>query len=52
MTTLRLEKLAHSYRAKPSGPQDYALKELTQIWESGGAYALLGPSGCGKTTCC
>ncbi len=50
MTTLRLEKLAHSYRAKPSGPQDYALKELTQTWESGGAYALLGPSGCGKTT--
>lgn len=50
MTKLRLENLAHSYKANPSGPQDYALKELTQTWESGGAYALLGPSGCGKTT--
>lgn len=50
MTKLRLEHLAHSYKAKPAGPQDYALKELTQTWESGGAYALLGPSGCGKTT--
>ena len=50
MTTLRLEKLAHSYKANPVGPQDYALKEINQIWQTGGAYALLGPSGCGKTT--
>lgn len=50
MTTLRLEKLAHSYKATPAGPQDYALKEINQIWQTGGAYALLGPSGCGKTT--
>ena len=28
MTKLRLENLAHSYKANPSGPQDYALKEL------------------------
>ena len=26
------------------------LKEVNQVWEDGGAYALLGPSGCGKTT--
>jgi glycerol transport system ATP-binding protein len=50
VTTLRLEKLAHSYKANPAGPQDYALKEINQIWQTGGAYALLGPSGCGKTT--
>ncbi len=50
MTTLRLEKLAHSYKANPAGPQDYALKEINQVWRTGGAYALLGPSGCGKTT--
>ena len=50
MTTLRLEKLAHSYKAKPAAPQDFALKEINQVWQTGGAYALLGPSGCGKTT--
>jgi glycerol transport system ATP-binding protein len=50
VTTLRLEKLAHSYKANPAVPQDYALKEINQIWQTGGAYALLGPSGCGKTT--
>jgi len=30
--------------------RDYALKPLEQVWNDGGAYALLGPSGCGKTT--
>ena len=28
---------------RPEGSQN-------QVWEDGGAYALLGPSGCGKTT--
>ena len=34
----------------PTGPEDYALKEIDLDWEDGGAYALLGPSGCGKST--
>ncbi len=34
----------------PSGPEDYALKEVDVDWADGGAYALLGPSGCGKST--
>ena len=50
MTSIILENLAHAYRPNPSATADYALKQATQVWESGGAYALLGPSGCGKTT--
>jgi glycerol transport system ATP-binding protein len=50
MARIELQNLAHSYRAHPRGPQDYALKTLNHTWEDGGAYALLGPSGCGKTT--
>ena len=52
MAQLRFEHLAHSYLKTPGeldGP-DWPLKEITQIWEDGGAFALLGPSGCGKTT--
>ncbi|HYD30161.1 MAG TPA: ABC transporter ATP-binding protein [Azospirillaceae bacterium] len=50
MATIRLDHLAHAYRPNPAGPEDYALRRLTQVWEDGVAYALLGPSGCGKTT--
>jgi glycerol transport system ATP-binding protein len=50
MARIELKDLAHSYHARPRGPQDYALKTLNHVWEDGGAYALLGPSGCGKTT--
>jgi glycerol transport system ATP-binding protein len=50
MATITLERLAHSYRANPASPADYALKALEMTWRDGGAYALLGPSGCGKTT--
>jgi glycerol transport system ATP-binding protein len=50
MARITLEKLRHSYVAKPQGPQDWALKRLDMEWKDGGAYALLGPSGCGKTT--
>src|SRR5215208_1852236 len=50
MARIVLDGIAHSYVTRPSGPQDYALKRLTQVWDDGGAYALLGPSGCGKTT--
>jgi glycerol transport system ATP-binding protein len=50
MATITLDHLAHSYRANPNAPGDYALKPLDMSWRDGGAYALLGPSGCGKTT--
>ncbi len=50
MARIRLLDVAHSYRAKPSKPSDYALQPLDLMWEDGGAYALLGPSGSGKTT--
>src|SRR5699024_1404533 len=50
MARINLSHIAHSYRSKPRGPDDYALQAMDHIWEDGGAYALLGPSGCGKTT--
>jgi len=46
MATIELQSLAHRY---PSN-SDYALQNMQQRWDDGGAYALLGPSGCGKTT--
>jgi glycerol transport system ATP-binding protein len=50
MAQITLDNLAHSYSARPAGPQDYALKPMSHVWEDGAAYALLGPSGCGKST--
>lgn len=50
MARITLSKLRHSYYPNPSGPDDYALKEIDVTWRDGGAYALLGPSGCGKST--
>jgi len=50
MAKITLDKLSHSYDPNPSGPDDYALKEIDLDWVDGGAYALLGPSGCGKST--
>ncbi|MBD3666113.1 ABC transporter ATP-binding protein [Sulfitobacter aestuariivivens] len=50
MAKITLSDLRHSYLPNPSGPEDYALKEIDLDWEDGGAYALLGPSGCGKST--
>jgi glycerol transport system ATP-binding protein len=50
MARIILQSLAHSYKAHPLAPSDYAVREATHIWENGSAYALLGPSGCGKTT--
>ena len=50
MAEIRLSHLRHSYVPNPSGPDDYALKEIDVTWRDGGAYALLGPSGCGKST--
>ena len=50
MARIELAGLAHSYKANPSEPSDYALRPMEMTWNDGGAYALLGPSGCGKTT--
>jgi len=50
MARITLDRLAHSYAARPKGPADYALKPMSHVWEDGAAYALLGPSGCGKST--
>ncbi len=50
MAKITLDKLAHSYLPKPTGEDDYALKELNHVWNDGEAYALLGASGCGKST--
>ncbi|MEO1307302.1 MAG: ABC transporter ATP-binding protein [Pseudomonadota bacterium] len=50
MARIELRNLRHSYLPKPSGPDDYALKQIDLEWSDGGAYALLGPSGCGKST--
>ncbi len=50
MAEIKLSHLRHSYLPNPSGPDDYALKEIDVTWRDGGAYALLGPSGCGKST--
>ncbi len=50
MAKITLRNLRHSYMPNPSGPDDYALKEIDVAWDDGGAYALLGPSGCGKST--
>ena len=50
MAQITLDKLAHSYMAKPQSDADFALKQIDYVWQDGGAYALLGPSGCGKTT--
>src|SRR5580692_12695166 len=50
MARIELNNLAHSYKLRPSGSSDWAVKPMTTVWDDGGAYALLGPSGCGKTT--
>jgi glycerol transport system ATP-binding protein len=50
MANIDLKEIAHSYVANPKEASDYALKHIHNVWQDGGAYALLGPSGCGKTT--
>ncbi len=50
MSRIEFRDVRHAY-PPPSGQEPvYALKQVDQVWENGGAYALLGPSGCGKTT--
>ena len=50
MARITLSQLRHSYLPRPTGPDDYVLKDIDLDWHNGGAYALLGPSGCGKST--
>lgn len=50
MAQIHLNEIAHSYKPNPVSTEDYALKRIENVWQDGGAYALLGPSGCGKTT--
>ena len=50
MAKIELQEIAHSYLKAPRNESDYAIKRIHNVWDDGGAYALLGPSGCGKTT--
>ncbi|GKW49214.1 ABC transporter ATP-binding protein [Halomonas sp. NCCP-2165] len=50
MAQITLNALAHTYSPDPAGPEDYAIRQMSHVWQQGGAYALLGPSGCGKST--
>ena len=50
MAKIEFRNVRHAYPPPADQAPVYALKEVDQVWEDGGAYALLGPSGCGKTT--
>ena len=50
MSRIEFKDVKHAYPPPRGQAPVYALKEVNQVWEHGGAYALLGPSGCGKTT--
>ena len=50
MAQIEFRSIRHAYPPPKGQDPVYALKEVNQTWEDGGAYALLGPSGCGKTT--
>ncbi len=50
MARIEFDNVAHSYQRNPVNESDYAIKTIRNVWDDGGAYALLGPSGCGKTT--
>ena len=50
MSRIEFKDVRHAYPPPPGQEPEYALKEVNQVWDDGGAYALLGPSGCGKTT--
>jgi glycerol transport system ATP-binding protein len=50
MAKIEFKGIRHAYPPPPGQAPEYALKEVNQVWDDGGAYALLGPSGCGKTT--
>jgi len=50
MSQIEFRNVRHAYPPPAGQAPVYALREIDQVWEDGGAYALLGPSGCGKTT--
>ena len=50
MAQIRFQNIRHAYPPPKKQKPVYALNEINQVWDDGGAYALLGPSGCGKTT--
>ena len=50
MARIEISGVRHSYLRAPQSDEDYALRRIDHVWETGGAYALLGPSGCGKTS--
>jgi glycerol transport system ATP-binding protein len=50
MSQIEFRNVRHAYPPPAGQAPVYALKEVSQVWDNGGAYALLGPSGCGKTT--
>jgi glycerol transport system ATP-binding protein len=50
MAQIRFQDIRHAYPPPKGQKPVYALNEINQVWDDGGAYALLGPSGCGKTT--
>ncbi|MBF0278099.1 MAG: ABC transporter ATP-binding protein [SAR324 cluster bacterium] len=50
MAKIEFKNVRHAYPAPSDQAPVYALEQVDQVWEDGGAYALLGPSGCGKTT--
>jgi len=50
MARIRFKNVRHAYPPPKGQKPVFALNEINQVWEDGGAYALLGPSGCGKTT--
>lgn len=50
MAKIEFKNVRHAYPAPTGQTPVFALQQVDQVWEDGGAYALLGPSGCGKTT--
>ena len=50
MARIRFRDVRHAYPPPKGQEPVYALNEINQVWEDGGAYALLGPSGCGKSS--
>jgi glycerol transport system ATP-binding protein len=52
MASIELKDVSHSYDSSdvPENEREWAVKDLSIVWEDGTANALLGPSGCGKTT--
>ena len=50
MSRIEFKDVRHAYPPPAGQAPVFALEEVSQVWEDGGAYALLGPSGCGKST--